>query len=43
MSAGEFDDVFKAGLTGGYADKVLDAFALRKASASTTQKGVLTI
>jgi hypothetical protein len=43
MAACELDGVFKAGLSGGYADKVLDTFPLRKTSASTTQKRVLTV
>jgi hypothetical protein len=41
MEAGELDGVFKAGLSGGYAGKVLDAFPMRKANASKAGEGLL--
>jgi hypothetical protein len=38
MEAGELNGVSKAGWSGGYADKVLDAFRMRKANASKAQE-----
>jgi hypothetical protein len=39
--ASDLDGVFKAGLTSGFADKVLDTFSMRRASASTARAGLL--
>jgi hypothetical protein len=43
MEASELDGVFKADLTGGFADKVLDSLPIRKASASMAQEGLLIV
>jgi hypothetical protein len=43
MEAGELDGVFKGGLSGGYVDKVLDTFPLRKAIASKAREGVVIV
>jgi hypothetical protein len=43
MEASELDGVFKKGLTGGFADKVLDTLPIRKASASMAREGLLFI
>jgi hypothetical protein len=39
--ASDLDGVFKAGLTSGFADKVLDTFPMWRASASTAREGLL--
>jgi hypothetical protein len=39
--ASDLDGVFKAGLTGGFADKVLDSFPMRRAS--TAREGLLIV
>jgi hypothetical protein len=43
MEASELDGVFKAGLTGDFADKVLDSLPIRKASASMAREGLLIV
>jgi hypothetical protein len=43
MEAGELSIVFNAGLSGGYTDKVLDVFPLRKANAIIVREGVLNV
>jgi hypothetical protein len=43
MEASELDSVFKASLTGGFADKVLDTLPIRRASASEARREGLLI
>jgi hypothetical protein len=43
MEASELDGVFKGGLTGDFADKVLDSLPIRKASASMAREGLLIV
>jgi hypothetical protein len=43
MEASELDGVFKAGLTGGFTDKVLDSLPIRKASTSMAREGLLIV
>jgi hypothetical protein len=43
MEVDELDGVFKAGCSGGYTDKVLDAFLMRKANASKAREGLLLV
>jgi hypothetical protein len=43
MEVSELDGVFKAGLTGGFADKVLDSLPIWKASPSMAREGLLTV
>jgi hypothetical protein len=43
MEASELDGVFKAGLTGGFAEKILDSLPIRKASTSMAREGLLIV
>jgi hypothetical protein len=43
MDAGELDRVFKGALLAGDADKVLDAFPMRKANTRKTREGLLIV
>jgi hypothetical protein len=43
MEASELDGVFKADLTCGFADKVLDTLPIRRASASKAREGLVIV
>jgi hypothetical protein len=43
MEASELDGAFKARLTGGFADKVLDSLPIQKVSTSLAREGLLIV
>jgi hypothetical protein len=43
MEASELGGVFKAGLTGGFTDKVLDSLPIRKANTNMAREGLLIV
>jgi hypothetical protein len=43
MEASELDGVFKADLTGGFTDKVLNSLPIRKASNNLAREGLLIV